>query len=571
MSAELTVKVESTEAVPQGPPRGPASPSVQPPQRPQLIPTAEEAKRFVPQLGAPLGALPPVVQQQILEVWREEAKLLGTKAQAQITTASNLTGDVAELARKAIERDRRAMEVEMARREMGMSGVGTRGDVLLRERERREREAAGKPPHDDAWAAERAKDKMRREAEAEAIDKARRLADPWHALVRDQEEKAKEERARRAAERAEGPPIKAEIVKDKGWAAEQARKDMAREEESRRAKELLENERRRIDPVYAQKRAEEEAKEAAKRHQKEVDSAYHSIQKATFGAMALGAAGMPGLARIPAGYATGMEVGMMAERVTGASAGSLSGVGGIAGAVIGAVKYVMDKMVEMIQGAFKVGAAMISFDPERFTRGMADLVSKVPLVGGLFGALAHGVLDLGDAVRSTAQRLSVYSAQLSTQLAQQEVVRIQRDIFRAQRFGPQIAAAENARFRFEQKVEDFLDKYAPIFLGIAEKLLDFVAKIVDFPDLISRFAAEQIANVLQAFNAIFPGNFFGAVIQQLRRIAQNTDPEFQPGQEDPFIQELIAMRGGLAQLIPLAPQANQGFVGNAPALIGGQL
>lgn len=614
--ASLTIKVQSTEEVQPGPPRAPAPPApsappisqapVQPPVTSPVQPPAQ-AKPVTPAPTAPHGTSAPpvapptsdelrkvlnwptawagdlsidiVAEKDRPKVLKDIEQLRRAAAQAAGNAPQGPSAEAAELAKKAIERDRLAMEVEMARRAQGMPGVGTRGDVLLREKERREREAAGQAPHDEAWAAERAKEQTQREAEKRAIENARIATDPVYAEKVWQEELAKGKRAERQADAEERRQEREEQRRERearkqqreaeaarphdiGWAMERVKSQMAKE----RDQQMLEQAKRQLDPAYAKKKDEDAAKKS--------DS--ETTQKATFAAMALGAGGMPGLARIPAMYATGRQVGAAVGQMAGAAPGLGASVGGPIGAVIGVVGYVMEKLREGIQQAFKVGAAMISFDPDKLARGFADLIGKVPLVGGLMGGLAHGILDLGDAVHSTAQRLSAYSGQLAMQLAQQEIVRIQRDIRRAQEFGPQIAAAENARFEFENKVNRFMDKYTPMFLRIAERLLDMVSGIMEFPDRLHAAFAEQVANVLEVIDNIFPGNVFKNIIDALREIAKNTNKEPDLNLEDQFVQELLGMQQGLQQLIGPAPNANQPlmggnpFVGNAAAL-GAQL
>ena len=540
-----------------------------------------------------------------------------------------ISDELQRLARDEHERDLKAIAVEMAHRSLyGIPNKGSRGDVLLRDEERRnrdqakidhaqgkipeppfdagaaareamEREAhkaaadaarrqidpaynlkrtaeeevkakreaertqnAPEAPRDAAWAMQRAQEKMQRDAEAAAVEKARRVADPAYNLKRVNEEQIEAQRqaekVKRAAERAEGKPIKAEIVKDKGWALEEAKKSMEREHERR----MLEQARVQIDPAYGKKKDDEEAR----RRQQDADRERNqSMQRASLGAMALGQAGMPGLARIPAGYGTGMQMQAAASQAgIGNSGSSLAGVVSslpIAGAVVGAVKYVMDKIQEGITGAFKVGAAMISFDPDRFARGMADLVSKVPLVGGLMGGLAHGILDLSDAIVGTARHLAQYSGQLATQLARFEVIQIRRDINRAQTMGPQIFAAMEARQRFQDKLNEFMDRYTPVFLKAAEALLSMVSGIMDLPQNIARFFASTLASILEGINAMIPGDLLGAAVRALQQIAQNTTPAPQGNALDSLI-NLAEMTASPNMQTTVAPQASGSFFPN---------
>ena len=201
-------------------------------------------------------------------------------------------------------------------------------------------------------------------------------------------------------------------------------------------------------------------------------------------------------------------------------------------------------------------------------RGFADLASKVPLVGGLMGALGHGILDLSDAIGSTSERLSAYNGELAMQLANREVQLMQLDIRRAQQFGPQLMAANEARFRFQDKMNAFMDKYTPLFLAVAEKLLDMIGSLMDLPGTIYRGMAEQTANMFEIANQMLPGNVFAQIIAQLRLIAANTaQPLDDDGATtDTITNALLSMRG-LRYFTEQAPAPGSGLNPNlgAPA------
>ena len=562
--------VQLTEA-----PKPTAVAQVQPPQKPtdSSPPTEAELNRKVPSLGVALGSLPPQVQAQIVAVWRAEqaSKQVTPQPQAPVQGPA-LPGDalLRQEAALAHQRDEHAKELARIRQEMfGTPGIGTRGERLLREDEKAKRAQEGKapePPHDAGWFLERAREQAQKEAERKAIEEARLQVDPAFAakkqedaaaLDRKQESQAEREERRREkeAERQEQRrqrEAERNRPHDQGWAMERAREA----EQRRREQQQIEQARRILDPVFAKKKDEDEA--AAGQRQR--------IQTASLGAMALGAAGMPGLAKIPAGYAIGAQAGQAVSQVSqnlGFGAMAAAGpVGGIVGAVTGAVKLVMDKIEEAMKAAFKIGGAMISFDPDRFARGMADLVGKVPLVGGLMGGLAHGILDLSDAIGHTAERLAQYNGALATQIAQFEVIRIQRDINRANQFGPQIMAANEARFRFQQKLEDLIDRFTPMFLKIAETLLDMVSALADLPGTLQGFMTGHVATLLEGMQAIaqtigLNPAWLSEAIRQLRTVANNTAPPLGGGITP--MEEFFSMQQGLQNLIEQAPQPGIGF------------
>lgn len=475
------------------------------------------------------------------------AKVGVKRGQTAPAGPGSVTDEIKRLADEMHERDAKAMAVAEELRARGTPAIGTRGEVLLRDKERREREAQAQPAEDPAQAtAKAAKEAMEKDAKKREVDLLRRQIDPAYRIRKEQEEFEAQQRAAQKAERearrAEGPPIKAEIVKDKGWALEQAKRDM----ENEQARKLQDQARREIDPGYAKKKDEEDER----RRQREENAERSQLaQRATFTAMALGQAGMGGLAKIPAGFAAGMQGGAAATKMTGIP--GLEALGGPAGAITAAVKLAIDKLTEGIQAAFKIGAAIVSFDADRLARGFADLATKVPLVGGLMGALGHGILDLSDSIANTAQHLSQYNGALATQLANYEVEQINRDIRRAQQFGPEIMAAMESRQEFQRKLNEFMDRYTPMFLKIAEKCLAALTSLMDAPAAIQAFVLEQIAGMLEVFSAMLPGDWLRGVIAHLRTIARNTDPASNDdANTDTLLGNFFNMQGGLQTAMP---------------------
>lgn len=176
-------------------------------------------------------------------------------------------------------------------------------------------------------------------------------------------------------------------------------------------------------------------------------------QTAGFAAFGLSAAGMPGLAGV---------------------AGSFAAFGP-AGAAVAGVSMLLGKMKEMVEGIVQAGgklaSSVMTFDPISLNRGFADLAGKVPVIGGIFGGLINVTLDLSEAMMATAKRLSQYDAGLAMAMARVEIRRIERDMERAARHGPEIVSAVERRLLFEEKWSQFMDKMMPTILNILEQLM----------------------------------------------------------------------------------------------------
>jgi hypothetical protein len=159
----------------------------------------------------------------------------------------------------------------------------------------------------------------------------------------------------------------------------------------------------------------------------------------------------------------------------------------IAGAVMAVVGVIQDTIDDIGEGGRKfvrAGAdaskAVLSMDVDQRMRAvaggfdtLADSAKAVsPILGMVTPALketVRGFDELRGVVRQSAREMSQYHGGLASQVAQQEVRELMRDIQRAQRQGPQMAAANEARFNFEQRVQDFMDRMMPMLLKFAEK------------------------------------------------------------------------------------------------------
>jgi hypothetical protein len=224
-------------------------------------------------------------------------------------------------------------------------------------------------------------------------------------------------------------------------------------------------------------------------------------------------------------------------------------------AVVNLAKQTME---EGVKTALKLSSAVASLDPTRMAHGFADLAGKIPIVGGLFGTLAHGSLDLADAFMATAKHLSEYSGPLAAQQADIEIRNIMRDLRRSQELGPDIMRAVEMRQGFQERMQDWMDTQFPKLIKILENTLTAVEALAPVASGILTAAAEAPGALateyatLRAFLATLIGDstsakYWSDVLDNLKTIADNTT---KPTDLNAFVAELAGMEDGYQGLPP---------------------
>lgn len=235
-------------------------------------------------------------------------------------------------------------------------------------------------------------------------------------------------------------------------------------------------------------------------------SSPESRQSAGFASIGLGMAGMGGAVAVTGGYAAL----------------------GPAGAALAAIDQFGKQMQQMVEGVMK---PMASMDAHGVEHGLGAMVEKIPILGGLFGTLVNGTLALSDAVQATAVRLSAYNGELAVQQAMIQIRQIERDMQRAQQFGPQIQQAVEARFQFDQKLEDILDRNLPAILELTKNGVNVLSDMLPaILNAINRFMTPVdslslgFANFMEFLGLKFPGiinaDYWRDIQQQLQQMAQ---------------------------------------------------
>lgn len=174
---------------------------------------------------------------------------------------------------------------------------------------------------------------------------------------------------------------------------------------------------------------------------------------------------------------------------------------------------------EFIKTFGRLGTGIAAMNPEAVARAIPDLLSKIPIIGNILGPLASLPLDINNAIFGSIQKLAQYNPMLAQQLAMHEVHNLMRDMRRAQEMGPQMMRALDARQRFEDKFNEFIDRNMDNIVKLMESGL---ATLQDMIPLLHGFigAMQVILNPADAI-AVALG---GPVAVALSQIASNTTP-----------------------------------------------
>lgn len=192
-------------------------------------------------------------------------------------------------------------------------------------------------------------------------------------------------------------------------------------------------------------------------------------------------------------------------------------IGAVVGAAVGAVEDMKKEFREAAELAKNMAVAIGSADTERFERGLIDMGEKIPYVGKALGWLAGSVLDVSSAIDQTSRRLSIYDAGLARQQAELEVRSIYRDLDRAQRIGPQLERATQARADFDAKIQDAIDRLLPIIATGISRILETVNRVEET----ARTMAEMLGQGVEMIGEIpLIGGAAQDIITAIRRILE---------------------------------------------------
>lgn len=175
----------------------------------------------------------------------------------------------------------------------------------------------------------------------------------------------------------------------------------------------------------------------------------------------------------PIGGLVGGLAGNIAQETpigTVAEVGSGSIIEGL-NAVINPVGTALDKLSSGLSRAADVASVFVSLDTRKFEQSAMEMVSNVPLIGTAYARIGQSFTGLLDTIEGTAQRLSGFSPDLAVSFAMQDVRTTLRDLDRAERLGPKLAAVQEARYQIENKIADILTALAPPILSAVETIL----------------------------------------------------------------------------------------------------
>ncbi len=196
-----------------------------------------------------------------------------------------------------------------------------------------------------------------------------------------------------------------------------------------------------------------------------------------------------------AGAAAEGEAAVATEGAAAAGAlGELAAVAGPAGAVAVAIVVAAQKLREgseaVIRGTANTVASFATLKDgatrlDEFGHAASGAADKLTylnpaasIVVGSMGEVSKGLSQMDRAVKGTADRLAQYDAGLSAQKSQQETVELMREINRAQRYGPNVQAANASRFAADQAMQNITDKFIPLSMKFSEKSFQVLTGIL---------------------------------------------------------------------------------------------
>lgn len=191
--------------------------------------------------------------------------------------------------------------------------------------------------------------------------------------------------------------------------------------------------------------------------------------------------------------------GMAGAPAVGGGAAAAAGV--IAGGVAVAATLMAEGMKAAMNG---VAAALdatrtgLQFKGEALIHGIGDVAEKVPILGSAAGNLIHSLAAMKDATDQVINRFAKFSGPLAGAQAAEEMRRLDREMQRARKFGPELQDLAAGRTRTNTKLDDLADRMAPLFLKLAEfankKLGDMADNLSSLIELIARTILKYVEN-----------------------------------------------------------------------------
>ena len=164
----------------------------------------------------------------------------------------------------------------------------------------------------------------------------------------------------------------------------------------------------------------------------------------------------------------------------------------------------------------------------------------VAAVAAGLGVAAIATTKFAQVVESQTERLAGFSGPLAAAQARTELGRELGLLRRAQRIGPELAAAERLRSRFEGTMTDLGTEILQILLRLLEELRPVIELVIDGVKSITDFLAEHGDAIGRAALLIIAQiSPIAAAAILVARLAQDEADRREDEEEDPFTQQFL--------------------------------
>jgi hypothetical protein len=163
-------------------------------------------------------------------------------------------------------------------------------------------------------------------------------------------------------------------------------------------------------------------------------------------------------------------------------------------------------------------------------------------IAAALGVATLAVKSFAGAVQAQVAQLAGVSAEVAIAQAQTELRRFFATVRRAQRIGPELAAAERLRSQFEAAQINLNTEILGALLQVLQELKPLAVLGTTFTEETAQFVAKNAPAIkdllITSLKATFP--FLHLLIPLAKRIADNTEPDVDQ-EEDPFVNEFLQM------------------------------
>lgn len=168
-------------------------------------------------------------------------------------------------------------------------------------------------------------------------------------------------------------------------------------------------------------------------------------------------------------------------------------------------------------------------------------IAAAALAGGL-GVATVAVTAFARSVESETQRLSGFSGPLAGAQARTEIRRELDDLRRAQRIGPELAAAERLRSKFESEVTQLGTEIRLQLLRIVDIFTPFIETAIRVLDGVGTFLennGDAISSLIKGLVLTNLPLWFQLVLKALGVISGNTENAAENAEDDIFTQQFL--------------------------------